>query len=402
MSGPAVTIRQEDPAQSVTTPTARTALARAARWIAAVVLVLLLGSVIVLAIRGGVDAGVPLAADNPGPDGAMAVAEVLRQQGVDVVETASLADTEQALAAAEGDATVLLWDVDLLLDTDQHDQLLRAADELVVLEPSFFELEDLAPGIAQAGATEGAVDADCELAAVVKAETVDAGGSAYRIVDEGAGITGCLADDDRYGLLQLEHDGVRVTVLGLTEALTNARVTDAGNAALALNLLGERPTLVWYIPGREDLAGQGPVPIGELTPPWVTPLAVLAILVALGAILWRARRVGPLVVEDLPVIVKAGETMEGRARLYERANARLHAADALRIGAIARLARSCGLSRHATVAEVIDAVAALIGRDRATVAGILTDRDPATDADLVQLSDDLLDLETEAARRGRP
>jgi hypothetical protein len=102
------------------------------------------------------------------------------------------------------------------------------------------------------------------------------------------------------------------------------------------------------------------------------------------------------------VVVRASETMEGRARLYDRADARLHALDALRIGAVSRLARTCGLPRTATVTEVVDAVAALAGRDRAAVAGILIDREPATDAELVRLSDELLALETETTRHSRP
>ena len=300
-----------------------------------------------------------------------------------------------------GESTVLLWDIDLLLDADQHDRLLEATDDLVVLEPTFLELEDLAPGIAQAGAADGEFDADCDLAAVEKAGSVDAAGSAYRIVDDADAI-GCLADGDRFGLVQVESRGTTVTVLGVTEVLMNGEITTAGNAALALNLLGKHETLVWYIPGADDLGDQAPVSIGDLTPAWVTPFAVMLMLVALGAVFWRSRRVGPLVVENLPVVVRASETMEGRARLYERSNSRLHALDALRIGTVARLARTCGLPRTATVGEVVDAVAALTGRDRGAVADILIDHVPSTDTELVHLSDQLLRLENEAAQRSRP
>lgn len=134
----------------------------------------------------------------------------------------------------------------------------------------------------------------------------------------------------------------------------------------------------------------------------MTPLAVLLVLVALGAMFWRSRRVGPLVVENLPVVVRSSETMRGRARLYERAGARLHALDALRIGTVSRLATACGLSRLASVDEVADAVAARTGRDRAEVAGILIHRIPQNDAELVRLSDELLQLETDTEAATRP
>jgi hypothetical protein len=397
----ALRIRQEDPDQESLTPTVRRTARRAVFWIVVGVVALLVTILLVALGRRGVEIGIPLAADNPAPEGAMALAEVLRQQGVDVIETASLADTEEALRGNAGETTVLLWDVELLLDSNQHDRLLLATDDLVVLDPVFLELEDLAPGIAQAGHTDGEFDADCDLTAVEKAGTVDSAGSAYRIVDSPL-ATGCLADGDRYGLVQTRQGGGTVTVLGLTDALTNGQITQAGNAALALNLLGAHETLIWYIPGIDDLSDQAPMSLGELTPLWVTPFVVMLALVALGAALWRSRRVGPLVVENLPVVVRASETMEGRARLYERSNSRLHALDALRVGTVARLARTCGLPRTASVAEVVDAVAALTGRDRAAVADILIDHDPRSDADLVRLSDQLLRLEQDATEHGKP
>jgi hypothetical protein len=395
------TVRQEDAGQTTSTPTVRRAMRRAVIWVA-VLLVVVLGAVLVIAMMRGAQAGTPLAADNPAPNGAMALAEVLRQQGVDVVESGSLATTARAVDAAGGHATVLLWDIDGLLDEHQHDRLLLLTDRLIVVEPTFFELDELTPGVAHAGTMDGTFEADCDVPAVRKAGTVAGGGSAYRIVDEGGGITGCLADDDRYGLVQVDRAGNLITLVGLSSVLTNGEITNEGDAALALNLLGAEPTLVWYIPGVDDLGDQRPVSLAELTPPWVTPLAVMLVLVAVGAIFWRARRVGPLVVENLPVVVRASETMEGRARLYERSNSRLHALDALRVGTVTRLATTCGLPRTASVGEVVDAVAALTGRDRAAVAGILIDREPATDAELVRLSDDLTRLEDETTSAARP
>jgi hypothetical protein len=399
-------VRQEDPDQEATTPTAGRAIRRAALWVVLGSIAVVSAILIASSIGGGLDGGVPLAADNPAPEGAMAVAEVLRQQGVDVVETASLDATEDAVDAVGGDATVLLWDIDLLLDSDMHDRLQRLADDLVVLDPSFFELDDLAAGVSHGGGLAQTFDADCDLTAVQNAGTVVGEGSGYRVGADGsdtgsADVTGCLADGDRYGLVQVRDGDSTLTLLGVTSVLTNEHVATEGNAALALTLLGERSTLVWYIPSVDDLSGQ-PASIAELTPPWVTPLAVMLVLVAVGAVFWRSRRVGPLVVENLPVVVRASETMQGRARLYERSNARLHALDALRVGAISRLARTCGLSRQATVAEVVDAVAAVTGRDRLAVAGILVDHDPTTDSELVHLSDELLRLEADTIAGTRP
>ncbi|MCU1418104.1 MAG: hypothetical protein JWP32_2278 [Schumannella sp.] len=396
-----LTVRQEDPDQVAMTPTAARAIRRAAVWIVLIAAGVVTAILVVSSVSGGLDGGVPLGADNPAPGGGMAVAEVLRDQGVDVVETATLDDTLDAVATA-GDATVLLSDYQGLLDSQMLDRLQSRAGDLVVLDPDFFALDDLAPGLALGGSISGTIDADCDLPAVTKAGTVVASGSSYRVEEGTAGVTSCLGKDGRFGLVQVEQGVRTTTVLGVSGILTNEHVAEEGNAALALNLLGAHRTLVWYIPSAADLAGQVPPNIAELTPPWVTPLAVLVALVALGAMFWRSRRVGPLVVENLPVVVRASETMEGRARLYGRSNARLHALDALRMGAVTRLARTCGLSRLATVTEVVDAVAAATGRDRAAVAGILIDQVPTTDSELVHLSDELLRLEAETTAGTRP
>ena len=53
---------------------------------------------------------------------------------------------------------------------------------------------------------------------------------------------------------------------------------------------------------------------------WIAGATVVALL------LWRVRRLGPLVTEPLPVIVKAIETARSRGRLYRKAGDRAHAA----------------------------------------------------------------------------
>jgi hypothetical protein len=205
-----------------------------------------------------------------------------------------------------------------------------------------------------------------------------------------------------FSLVQLNHDGVELTILGLTQALSNERVADSGNAALALNLLGAHPTLVWYIPTLSDVPDGGPETLGDLTPPWVTPVMLLLALTAVAGAVWRGRRFGPLVIENLPVTVRSSETMLGRARLYERSSSRLRALDALRMGAVRRLAVLCGQPRSAPVDEVVSAVAAVTGAQRHIILNLLVDTVPATDADLVALSDALLVLERDVAVAVRP
>ena len=338
------------------------------------------------------------------PFGARALVNVLRDQGVDVQTADSLAEVRD-LQPDPAATTLLVYDYYLVLGSDQREELLGLADRIVVMDPWDDELADFAPGVVVDFDTDGGTyPVDCDLPAAVQADEVDGYPYGYDVSDADNATLGCFETaDDTYGVVQTTTQGTEVVVVGFSQAFTNGSILDAGNAAFALNVLGEDETLVWYRPGVGELdSGDIPTP-QSLTPPWVTPVIVLLLLVTLVAGVWRGRRLGPLVAEKLPVIVRSNETMEGRARLYERAGAREHALDALRIGTISRLASACGLPRRSTVDEVIDAVAAATGRDREDVADLLVDRIPTGDAALVRLSDDLLVLEADTLRatRGR-
>jgi len=205
-----------------------------------------------------------------------------------------------------------------------------------------------------------------------------------------------------FSLVQVPTDAGVATVVGATDALSNEFVADRGNAALALNLLGSTENLVWYIPTVADLATDVPPTLGELSPDWVLPAVALVVLTALAAAVWRGRRFGPLIVENLPVTVRANETMQGRARLYQKSSARLRALDSLRIGTVERLAALCGLSRLASVDDVIASASAVARLQPAEVRRLLLDAVPTTDRELVALSDQLLTLERAVATSVTP
>lgn len=382
--------------QRVITPTVGRALKRGAYWIVAVVVVLVI-AVIAIGMSGGLAPGAPFSSTSPSPGGTMALAEVLRQQGVEVVATDSLEATRDAITSPEN-TTLFIYE-DNYLDGEQLAEAVALADTVILAEPGFSALQAVAPSVAQAGYVNELLTADCAVPSVERAGTVSGASTGYRIVDDTAGAVPCLGSgDDVYALVQL--DGL--TILGATESLTNGLIASDGNAALALGLLGSHDTLVWYLPSFEDYKQDVPPTLGELTPLWVSPALGLLILSFVAAAVWRGRRFGPLVVENLPVTVKASETMLGRARLYEKSSARLRALDSLRIGTVQRLATLCGLPRLATIDEVIASVAAVTNSSVSEVRGLLVDAVPATDRELVAMSDDLLTLELTVARAIRP
>jgi hypothetical protein len=404
-----VTLSQETPVARPeenalsSTPTLRAAGRRSLFWVIAGAGALLVSIAAWLIAGAGGAAGPPLAADNAAQAGSRALVEVLRRQGVTVTVAGSLA---QARAAANGaaDPTVFFFDADGFLTGDQLTAMAALAPRTVVAAPDFLALGTLAPGVGFGGvAGTDPSPATCTVPAAVRAGELSPGERTLTIPPGGAGLRGCFpSGKNAFALVERVASGRTLTFVADGSVFGNDRITRNGNAALALNLLGAGDDLIWYLPTIADVAGTGTRSLGDLTPGWVTPTLVLLVLAALAAAVWRGRRFGPLVAENLPVTVRASETMEGRARLYARGNARLRALDALRVGAVQRLAARVGLSRLATLDDVTQAVASLTARAPGEVRAVLVDAVPATDSELVALSDRIQELERAAARATAP
>lgn len=381
---------------TVATPTLRALLRRSSFWVIAALCIVAVAIVAVLLSGGTNVAGRALAGDNPAPAGSMALVEVLRQQGVTVTLADSLTEVQGAVGT---DSTVLLHDENGYLDSGQLTELSRLAPRTVVVAPGFLALQALAPSVGFGGVSDAtSLTAECGVPAANRAEELLPGGDTLSIPksQQNPLITGCFASDsDTFSLIQVQDDatGSLVSLVPDARLFNNENVAGYGNAALALGLLGQSDSVVWYLPTLADLPRTGPPSLAELTPGWVSPVLVLFALVAIFAAFWRGRRFGPLVAENLPVTVKASETMEGRARLYARSNARLRALDALRVGAVQRLARSVGLGRLAQLEEIISSVARYSGRTPDEIRRVLVDATPHSDAQLMALSNALQALE---------
>lgn len=375
---------------------------RSVGWIVVGIIAVLIAAIGFLA-TGAHGSGTPLDAANPAPAGAKALVEVLRQHGVDVKVASSLA---QVRDLAPGDGTIFVYDPQAYLDENRFTELQTHAATLVVVDPGFAALRSLAPDVHNAGdaARSGVLTAGCPVAAADRAATIApaAKSPTLRISPSGSqaggsqtGSTGCFpTGGGGFAFVSTTGNGATLHLIGSPTVIDNEGIVRAGNAALALNVLGEHRSLVWYLPTLRDVAASGPPDLNALTPGWVTPLVLLLVVVFLAAAVWRGRRFGPLVVENLPVVVRSGETMEGRARLYERSSARLRAIDSIRIGTIGRLAAAAGLPSTASVMEVCDTVATLTGTDRSAVRDLLVDGQPRNDSQLVSLSDRLARLES--------
>jgi hypothetical protein len=323
--------------------------------------------------------------------GSRAVARLLQAEGVEV----DVAHVGADVADAGPDATVLVPFPERLASS-QLDAIRRSGADVVVVAPDQSVVTALAPRV-QVADRRAEVDErppGCGLPAAVRAGAVDLGGMLYRV----EGATACYPAEGGNALVQLVDAGRTVTVIGSPDVLMNGALAREGNASLALALLGGRPRLLWFLPVPEGPPAGRERSLGELVPPgwrW----AALQLVVAAGlAIIWRARRLGPVVAEPLPVVVRGAEAVEGRARLYRRAGAREHAADVLRRAATARMAPLLGLPDPPDRAGLTAAIAERTGRQAAGVDAALYGPAPSDDAALIALADTLDDIEAEVRR----
>ncbi|MFE9440839.1 DUF4350 domain-containing protein [Streptomyces sp. NPDC006602] len=386
-------------------PTARQVWTRTRGVVLALVL-LLVAAVAIAVIRSDSRHGTldPRSAD---PYGSRAVAELLADRGVSTRVVSSLAEA----GAAAGPDTTLLVAVPDLLTHGQQSQLrsetVGSGGRTVLVAPGSWSVERLAPGVVANPATslDSTLSPDCDLPAARRAGTADTGGIRYTATRPDADE--CYPSERLATLVRVPDTSGNgdTVVLGAPDILYNDTLDEQGNASLALQLLGSRPHLVWYLPSLSDTAAtdaDDEKGFFDLLPSgWLWGTLQLFIAAALAA-LWRARRLGPLVSENLPVAIRASETVEGRARLYRKANARDRAAAALRSTTRTRLAPLVGVpvpQAHAPEA-LLPALSAHLHRpgDGQAMHALLFGPPPGDDAALISLADQLDALEREVRR----
>ena len=335
---------------------------------------------------------------NADPGGGRALAAILTQRGerLTTVDTtaaaaananaAAKASTTAAGATAAGATATILVTNPQFLTATQLDTLTQTTADIVLTDPTQAELAALAPQVSIAGqASTRNTDPACTLSAATLAGDADMGGILLKTTDPTA--VRCYLAHGHPSLVSYHApNGRRITILGTGAPFTNAQLGNNGNAALAMNLLGGSPRLIWLEP-IPNPAGQaqanqanGQASFFSLVPKPVYMVAVVLIIAVLLLALWRIRRLGPVVAERLPAVVRAAETTEGHGRLYQARRARDQAAQHLRQAAAAR-------------------ISARTGRPEEDVMQTIAGPPPEDDAALVRLADRLDELESEAGAR---
>jgi len=350
-------------------------------------------TLVVLAVIAGVGAyltaprpGARMDPKSTGPDGAHALVTLLRDGGVEVVVADSIADVEHA---ARPGTLILVAQSQYLTDDALLDRLAKAPGDLLLVEPTVRTREALMPGLRMSSTSTFDVEPNCTLREANRAGTVRFGPSDTYRAKDGRAMTSC------YGgvLIRFRDGGRTVTAVGSTDFMTNGGLLEAGNAALAMNLAGDRPRVIWYAPHRVEGENSAPTSLFDMVPENVTWIVWQLCLVVLLVALWKGRRPGPLVAEQLPVVVRASETVEGRGRLYRSRRARDRAAAALRTATVQRLLPRLGLGPGAAGPAVVETVARRSGADAGFVSYHLYGPPPATDDDLLRLARALDEIE---------
>lgn len=364
--------------------------------LAIVVVVLVAVSALSVVAARSAGRGADLDPQNPGGNGARAVARVLQAQGVavSVVRGAGALDR----ARVDRGTTVVVTSTANLGRTTARRLAHRAASAgatvLVAPGPALLRVLRLPVRAAsqQYAHHAGAACTDPLLGGL----TLDPGWALdYRVTTSADRAVSCFPSGRRTAIVARVEGPPRTYVVGADAMLTNRRITRADNAAAALRLLGQGDRLVWYVPDVRDVPVGDAGSVSAQLPRGLVPSLWLVVLTVLVTMLWRGRRLGRLVVEPLPVRVRAVESTQGRGRLYRKVRDRAHAAEALRAATARRLTAHLRLPPRTTPDDLSRAVAAATGADPRRVDDVLTARRVTDDAALTRLAADLAALERE-------
>ncbi len=203
---------------------------------------------------------------------------------MDVIVADDFAAVERA---ARPDTQILFAQTFYLAD----DEVLRKLDALpgdrLLVEPSTRTREKLAPEIRLDDSTTfGGADPDCDLREATRAGTVQLDLADTYEADGDFSLTRCYEG----ALVRYTDDGRTTTVVGSADFMTNSGLLTEGNAALAMNLAGTHPRLIWYAPQRSEGETQGVAKLSDLMPDRVMWIVVQLCLVVALLALWKARR----------------------------------------------------------------------------------------------------------------
>ena len=360
-----------------------------------------LGLIVILAVSVAVTSKQPdydpLSVDNLTDTGSHAVAQILRDQGVEVTQFKTLArvvvtDPSTTTLVIAGGQNLTDAQITSVLAFKGDVLFIGASDALApAVDPNLAVTYDFLPETVDAACA----DPDATAAQRMRVEFT----GLQRVGNTDSAL--CFANrSDVYGMAVVTSpSGTRTIVTNPAVYQNSALLTD-GNAALSLRTAGHHQHVAWYVGSYFDSTllsdSNGPTDVeinADFMPPGVgTALYALALAALVGA-LWKGRRFGPLAVEPLPVVVRASEATRGRARLYRRGRSYGRATAALRAASAKRMGSRLGVPRTTAREGMVDAVQRATGVSSQDIARILYGPPPTSEAEMMDVVDQLDELE---------
>lgn len=337
-------------------------------------LILALVVVAMMADRGGSGSLDPRSVD---PDGARGVVQVLEELGADVAIDRSVPEDD--------DSSALLLE-DRLTD-DDRDRLMEwveAGGVLVVADPT----SPLTPGTA-ARQTGPIAAGNCTIPALSGAELITTrSANLFPRTD-----ASCFGDREFAHIVAEPRGAGNLVSIGGPGIFTNAALDEADEAVVLVALLAPDPDAARVAFLAPSVVALGDEDVTDLVPTRVTN-AVLQLMVAfLLYALFRARRLGPVVSEPLPVRIEGSELVLGAGRLAERAKDPASTASVLRADLNLRSRRALGVRDDVDEEALAALIATATDVEHERVVASLNE--PVTDEDgLVRIAREIDELHT--------
>lgn len=394
----------------VVTPSASTRLRRARPVLLIVILIVAMMLVFLLLISNGFN-DKNLSINNPSFNGSRAIAQVLTDYGLEVIEPDSTSEALELMRANEkNDPTLLIFNGAQL--SEEAEDAFVDLKRVVVVNPQSFPTK-LTPDIAGGfNFDEPAKESDKDSYRRVDAASTPlesaraAGGISYHNEvltgstdrwEKAFILPGSYPDAPDFLYAELQENDTYRAVFASSEIFRNEHIGHFGNAALIINSLtahsdipiDKRGPIVVLHPSPFDFLMETPVP----SPKYLETAVTLGFVAMCAWGISKGLRLGRLVPEKVPSYVPAAETVTGRGRLLYRNRETDHAARLLRLDSARRLAQRLGLPPSSSA----DSLRAALIAAGATPQHIdwLWPPQPTTDDDLVTLSEQLAALEKE-------
>lgn len=280
---------------------------------------------------------------SPAPSGTKALAEVLKDEGVDI----TLVHFPDEIPDSTAGSTVAIIGSTYLTD-DQFVEAIdkaRDADRIVLVDIDEWILQEIdlsftvdysrvdysrpspetnADTVPEENARELSVKDNPCSDIFGKAREISNSSWFYEPTAEVTDYRMCFTDDiGGYIIALAPRDNLPQTVLfEVGDIFTNESITDYDNAAAALTLLGSNEKLIWYFPQPDINFTIDPTEgtYWVFFPDWFFPASYLLLFITLAVMVWKGRRFGRLATERLPITIKSTETTRSLGRLYERSS----------------------------------------------------------------------------------